>query len=154
MQEVGGLLELFFQQGGDTSAFITVTGSSMVPILRHMRDRVCLEPPGRPLHRGDVALYRRESGQYVLHRIVRMDAVDCLVCCGDHQWKTETIHPEQIIGLVCGFERDGKLWSVRNIGYRLYTWLWVRMLPIRWPILALRRRLGAYRRKRPAILQR
>ena len=48
-------------------------GDSMLPLIRQGRDLVLVsrKPEGR-LKKYDVPLYRRDSGQYVLHRILKV----------------------------------------------------------------------------------
>lgn len=46
-------------------------GDSMFPIIRE-RDLLIIEAVKEPLKVGDVPLYKRDSGQYVLHRIVEI----------------------------------------------------------------------------------
>ena len=50
---------------------LQVTGSSMTPFLAPGRDSVLLTKPGERLRRGDIALYRRDSGSYIMHRVYR-----------------------------------------------------------------------------------
>ena len=52
---------------------VTITGNSMSPFLVHGRDRVLLSRITRPLQKGDMVLYQRKGGQYVMHRIRRID---------------------------------------------------------------------------------
>ena len=49
---------------------VPVRGGSMNPFLVDNRDCVLLVPVPERLRRGDIVLFRRSSGQYVLHRIV------------------------------------------------------------------------------------
>ena len=60
------------QQLAETGqAFVRVTGVSMQPLLRHLRDGVVLGPPQR-LRRGDIVLFDRLNGRYALHRVIRV----------------------------------------------------------------------------------
>ena len=52
---------------------LEVSGSSMTPFLAPGRDSVLLAKPGETLRRGDIALYQRESGAYVMHRVYRRE---------------------------------------------------------------------------------
>ena len=52
---------------------LVVSGTSMAPFLAPDRDRVFLSAVTRPLKAGDIVLYQRDCGTYVLHRIVRVD---------------------------------------------------------------------------------
>lgn len=139
MEELAQLLQLQLVEGG--RATLNVTGSSMKPMLQGQRDTVFLVPPADP-QRGDVILYRRDTGMYVLHRIVRRVDEKELICSGDNQWKPEKVSTEQIMAVVCCFRRNGKQYSIRHKGYRLYVWLWVGIFPLRRPIIAVRRLLG------------
>lgn len=142
MQELASLLQMQLEQGG--RAELTVTGSSMLPMLYHRRDKVILVPG--QAKKNDVALYKRDSGQYILHRIVgRKDGM--LVCCGDNQWETELIRPDQVIAVVDSWYYKGKLKTRSGLGYKLYVCFWVGLLPVRRPILAVRRMVGRLIRK-------
>jgi len=92
---------------GSRVAF-TPRGRSMLPTLRDSIDVVYLEPATNPA-KYDVVLYRRDSGQYVLHRIVGVASDGTFVLCGDAQFRLEYgIRREQILARVVEFKR-GKL---------------------------------------------
>ena len=57
-------------EGGRTVSF-SPRGVSMLPMLRQERDTIELSPIVGRLKKYDLPLYQRESGQYVLHRIVK-----------------------------------------------------------------------------------
>jgi hypothetical protein len=51
-----------------TDVKITVTGNSMRPMLRHRRDTVVLTSCDvNTLKKGDLPLYVRDDGSYILH---------------------------------------------------------------------------------------
>lgn len=117
-------------------------GTSMLPMLREGRDSVVLSPPPKKLRPFDLALYRRDSGAYVLHRITAVGQT--YTCMGDNQFVSEHgLRHDQIIALVAGFRRNGRDHSVTEPGYRLYCFLWHYSRPLRrfW-----RRGLGWLRR--------
>lgn len=98
-------------------------GTSMLPMLREGRDSVLLSPVTKKLSKFDIPLYRRENGNFVLHRIV--ETGETFTCIGDNQFVFEKeIHPEQIIAVVSGFYRGEKFYSVKNFGYRVYCRFW------------------------------
>lgn len=142
MEELMPVLQLQMEQGGQ--AFLTVTGSSMLPMVTPHRDRVWLVPCPEQLRCGDVILYRRDNGQYVLHRIVRLSQP--MICCGDNQWKAEAVRPDQAIALVTAFDRDGKHYTTHAWTYRLYVLMMTRLFFMRRAYIAVRRRLGRIRR--------
>ena len=60
-------------------------GDSMWPLIRQGRDLLVIEPARGRLKRLDVPLYKRDNGQYVLHRILAVNP-DSYVICGDNRW--------------------------------------------------------------------
>ena len=145
MEHLVPLLEEQLRHG---SAILPVTGSSMLPALREGRDMVELVPlNGTPI-RGDVLFYRRPSGQYVLHRLIRMEDAETCLICGDNQWERELLSLDRVIARVERFVRDGKWINCKDDQvYRLYTKIWTALFPVRRPIIMLRRCLGRLRAK-------
>lgn len=108
-------------------------GTSMQPMLRDGMDVVTLKKPNDRLHLFDVALFKRESGEYVLHRVVDFDNDGCYVFCGDNQFKHEHgIKSKNIIAIVDAFCRKGKVYSVQSFIYRAYENFWYYTKPIRY----------------------
>ena len=93
----------------------------MLPLLAGGRDRVTLGPVPERLRRGEVLLYRRADGSYVLHRLTGFGQDGTLVFCGDRQTEPERgIRPEQVIARAVAFERKGHFFTRRAPGYRVY----------------------------------
>lgn len=113
----------------------TCVGSSMLPMLRQRRDLLIIERAQGRLKKYEVPLYRRNSGQVVLHRVIKVRKED-YVLCGDHQYRREFgVTDGQIIGVLTAFVRDGKEISVSDIRYRLYVRLWCGLFWLRAAIL-------------------
>ena len=109
----------------------TNVGDSMWPLIREGRDLLVIERPNGRLKRYDVPLYRRDSGQYVLHRVLRVRENDYVIC-GDNRWHRETgIADRHILGVLTAIIRDGKEFSVTDWRYRLYVHLWCDLFPLR-----------------------
>lgn len=105
-------------------------GVSMLPMLRQGSDAVVLSPLPGKLKKYDLPLYRRENGQYILHRIV--EAGDTYTCMGDNQFVPERgLTHDQMIAVVTSFYRGGREVSVTSPGYRLYCRFWHYSRPIR-----------------------
>ena len=68
MESLLPLLQLQMDNG--TKAPLCVTGTSMLPMLTPQRDTVYLEKCTQALKSGDVILYRRATGEFILHRII------------------------------------------------------------------------------------
>ena len=106
MKQMGNI-EQYLQDLG--YAIVPVTGTSMWPLLSGGESRVQLVKTGdQPLKRGDIVLYRRNNGTWVLHRIIKVKNENTFLVCGDHQWKLdEQIQKEQILAVAQGFFRNG-----------------------------------------------
>ncbi len=139
MEELVPLLQLQMETGG--SARLIVTGYSMMPMLRNRKDSVMLALPSGKEKKGDVILYRRGNGAYVLHRIIGK-ATDGYICCGDNQYMCEPVSAEQVIGVVTAFCRNGIKCGVQKWTYRLYVMLWAGLFPLRGVYISARRCLG------------
>lgn len=101
----------------------TNIGDSMMPMIRQNRDLLIIEKVNGRLKKYDVPLYKRDSGQYVLHRILKVRENDYVIC-GDNRWQKEYgITDRHIIGVLTGIVRDGKTVSVKDKKYRLYVHL-------------------------------
>lgn len=113
----------------------TNVGDSMMPIIRQNRDLLIIEKVNGRLKKYDVPLYKRDSGQYVLHRILKVRKND-YVMCGDNRWQKEYgITDRHIIGVLTGIVRGGKTISVDDKKYRLYVHLWCDFFHVRALIL-------------------
>ena len=141
MESLAEILSLQLESGG--RARLVVTGDSMYPTLRHRKDVVYLNPVSRKLERGDLILYKRNSGQYVLHRIVSKPKNGAFICCGDNQWEKEPMTEQQVVAIADGYIRNGK--ECRENTFRVN--LWIFLFPVRRPLLAMRRFFGKLRRK-------
>ena len=106
-------------------------GDSMFPLIREGRDLIVIEPVHSRLHRGDVPLYRRDSGQYVLHRVLKVRNDDYVIC-GDNRWQREYgIQDRHILGVLTAVIRDGRELRVQDPRYRLYMHACCDLYPLR-----------------------
>jgi signal peptidase len=123
------ILEMLEEQVDIT---IKVTGTSMHPLLVNKRDSVILTKCDKyNLKKGDIPLYRRNNGKFVLHRIVKTHE-NSYDLCGDNQYIIEKNVPKKnIIAVVKAFERNGKLYSCDNVWYKLYWRFRVFSIPFR-----------------------
>ena len=139
MKDLAELITLQLEKGGRAKR--TVTGFSMRPMLHERRDSVVLIPVRQRQSVGDVILYLRENGQYVLHRIIAVE--ECgYICSGDNQAMREPVSHSQLLGVMESFTRKGKAYTVRSFGYRIYTAACVHLFFLRKCYLAVRRPLG------------
>ncbi len=110
-------------------------GYSMYPMFVPGRDKAVLKQADTTqLKKGDVILYRRPGSILVLHRICRHTS-EGFFMVGDNQVEVEgPLAEEQIIGVLTGFVRKGRLISVHNPLYVLYAGIWLFLRPVRRPL--------------------
>ena len=92
------------------SIMYRVSGDSMLPLLRNESDVAVITalPDGQRLKKYDVALYKRRTGQYVLHRIIDVKK-STYVACGDNRFFAESgVTDGQILGVLECVLRDGQ----------------------------------------------
>ena len=115
-------------------------GDSMLPLIREGRDLVLIERFQSPPRKYDIPLYQRDTGEYVLHRILRIRK-DGYVLCGDNQWKRETgIQARHLVGVMTAVIRDGRQVPLNGWPYRLYVHAWCDFFPVRAGIIRVRNR--------------
>ncbi len=109
----------------------TNVGDSMMPYIKRGRDVLVISEVNGRLNKYDVPLYKRDSGQYVLHRILKVRENDYVIC-GDNRWNKEYgITDRHIIGILTGVIRDGQEIPVTSRKYRIYVHLWCDLFPVR-----------------------
>ena len=116
----------------DGKLVYTNRGDSMEPLIRQGRDLLVIEKISGSLKKYDVPLYQRDSGEYVLHRILEVRP-DGYVLCGDNRRQREYgVRDRYMVGILTAVIRDGKKTiSVTDPVYRLYVHLWCDLFPIR-----------------------
>ena len=97
----------------------TNVGDSMYPFIKK-RDLLVIEKINSPLKKYDVPLYKRDTGQYVLHRIVKIKNGEYYICGDNRDHLERGIEDRHIIGLLTEIVRDGKTISVYSSKYRFY----------------------------------
>lgn len=119
-------------------AFVRVTGISMQPLLRHVRDGVILAPPSR-IRRGDIVLFDRRNGHYALHRVIRAQKSG-FTMAGDNQWHVEKDLPyDQVVGVAIAIDRNGRRIPCTNFFIKIYAWA---VPAFTFPRIYLRKALG------------
>ena len=128
-------LKEMIEQNTDVS--IVISGNSMSPFLVNQRDVIYLSKINRKLKKGDLVLYQRLSGQYVVHRIVKVKKSGYYLA-GDTQIAIEgPILDKQIFGLVTKVKRKGKWIEAGNFWWEFFEHVWVYLLPWRMIILKI-----------------
>lgn len=117
------------------AAPLVISGDSMRPFLAPGRDTVYLTPPPERLKKGDMVLYRRDSGRYILHRIWAAEG-DTFCMIGDGQLQKEPgIRRDQILAQVTAVRRKGTLLKKGSFCWTFFEKMWIRMIPLRPAVL-------------------
>ncbi len=126
---------------------LNISGSSMTPFLVHSRDSKVTRPPKK----GDMILYRRDNGAYILHRIYRVTP-DGYWLVGDAQILIEKgLRPDQVLALVTAVRRREKLLQPGSFWWDFFEKVWIRVIPLRPGIAAAYSALtGAFRKAETA----
>ena len=129
----------FEQELNEKGVFVyTNVGDSMLPLIRQNRDLIIIKKHQGRLKKYDVPLYKRDGGQYVLHRVLKVRRND-YVLCGDNRCNKEYgISDKHIIGVLTAVKRNGRTINVTDRRYRIYVHLWCDFFPVRAAIIKLR----------------
>ncbi len=124
---------------GHTVTLPLMRGFSMRPFLEDGRDKALLTKATEP-HVGDPVLAMIDKRYYVLHRVVNIDG-DKVTLLGDGNLTPEHCTKGDIVASVVGFYRKGRqqLDSVKGNKWKVYSWIWMRLLPVRRWLLAFYR---------------
>jgi hypothetical protein len=118
--------------GNGSNIRICVTGSSMVPFLRHNRDQVELCTAAfSDIHKNDIVLIKRDNGQYVLHRVNKITK-SCFYLIGDAHSRPEgPVRPEQLIAKVTVIWRGNRAIHSSSTIWKLASFIWLMIYPLR-----------------------
>ena len=106
-------------------------GVSMLPLLRQGKDLFFIEKKGAERCKvGDVVLYRRKR-QYVLHRIIEVRPDDYVILGDNCTLKEYGIKDSDILAIMTSFIRNGREHSVNELAYKIYSFVWLKLAPIR-----------------------
>ncbi|MBR3561746.1 MAG: S24/S26 family peptidase [Oscillospiraceae bacterium] len=136
------------QELSERGVFVyTTKGVSMRPLLRQNRDLIVVRArPEERLKKYDTALFKRDNGDYVLHRVVQVREHDYIIC-GDNLEQMEPVREDQILGVLQEIVRNGKTITVHDIPYNIYVHLWWDAYPVRFFLRKVRRLGGRVKRK-------
>ena len=120
----------------------TTHGDSMEPLLHDRRQTIVLKPLTGRAKKHDVVLVKRDDGQYVLHRVVKVLS-DGYLTRGDNRFHADApVREEQVLARLDGYYHGTTFVPVEAAKYRAYLAFWVKN-PCRFLYLAAR---GGFRR--------
>ena len=110
---------------------LPLRGYSMRPFLEDGRDKALLKRP-EAINVGDAVLAEIAPGHYVLHRIVEIIEKQ-VTLRGDGNLGVEYCQLDNVKATAIGFYRMGRttLDSTSALKWRVYSWWWTRLLPLR-----------------------
>ena len=110
-------------------------GYSMYPAIVPGRDAVIVQKVDTSkLKRGDVVLYRRDTGILVIHRLYKRDKKGYYMV-GDNQTMVEgPLRADQIKGKMTVLIRKDKKIYTDSLLYRVPCAIWLFMRPVRRPV--------------------
>ena len=113
------------------TATIPLRGRSMRPFLEDGRDKAMLQLVDTP-KKNDAVLAEISKGHFVLHRIIRIEGNE-VTLRGDGNLSDEHCTLSDIRAKAIGFYRKGrnKLDSTDGKKWKIYSWWWTRLYPIR-----------------------
>lgn len=115
---------------------IAVTGNSMFPLFVNKRDLVVLSPVKR-LKKRQICFYQTESGQYLLHRIVKINSKGVFFL-GDNRMEVEQpLPPDRVYGVVTEYVRRGKRKKASCFFQKIYAFIWCISIKARPKILKI-----------------
>ena len=133
-----------FEEELQTSGKLAFTnvGASMLPLLREGKDVMIIERADT-YRRLDAVLFRRPGvkgrGAYVLHRILKVRRDGSYWIVGDNELTGENVQRENVLGVLTGIHRDGRLIRVTDFRYRLYVRFWCAPYHFRFFVMKCRR---------------
>ena len=134
MKETGNLKQCLVELG---YAVVPTVGNSMLPILQEGKCMVqVIRIEGKPLQEGDVVLYRRKNGAYILHRVYK--AGEELTFVGDGQAAFERgIKRDRVIAVAESAVRKGKTIQKGCLVWDFFEKVWINFVPVRMPIIKI-----------------
>lgn len=131
------------QSGVDIPVNVPVSGISMTPLIRHLKDQATLIPLRRKLVLGDIIVFKTATGKLTIHRVCKLTE-NTVQTLGDHLVVMDAPVPyANVCGLVTHVCRGKRRIYVDTPAWRLYGrfFHWIR--PVR--------RVGREKFYRPVI---
>lgn len=123
------VLKEMVEQGMEVS--MTIFGTSMEPFLIDKRDTIYFRKTEDPIKKGDMVFYQRKTGEYVMHRVLKVRKQQYYLA-GDHQTFLEgPIEAQQIFAKVISVERAGVWLTEKDRLWKFYAGWWRRLFWVR-----------------------
>ena len=128
-REYVSVLQELTEEGRTVS--LLISGNSMLPFLVHERDYIFFRKPENGLKKGDMVFFRRDTGEYVMHRICKVKD-DQYFIVGDAQNVIEgPVRRDQIFAKIIRVERKGRQIGPGNFWWEFFEHIWINLIPFR-----------------------
>ncbi|MCQ2491570.1 MAG: S24/S26 family peptidase [Lachnospiraceae bacterium] len=129
-QEYVSVLRELVEEGKQVNMLIA--GNSMSPFIIHQRDYIYFQKPDRELKVGDPVFYQRDNGQYVMHRICKVNKDGTYNIVGDAQYEIEHgVRRDQIFALITQVRRKNQLLKPGDFWWDFFEKVYIRIIPFR-----------------------
>lgn len=117
--------------GADIPVTLKLDGESMRPLIRKHKDSLTVVPVYRPLKKGDIVLFTRFDGAYVIHRVWKIKG-ETVITLGDACVDFDAPMPvSSVWGIAVREERNGKIFGLDSALSRAFGRLWMLTRPVR-----------------------
>ncbi|MDD6659231.1 MAG: S24/S26 family peptidase [Eubacteriales bacterium] len=122
-------------------------GTSMQPLIHQQRDNIIVVKNKGRLKKYDVPVYVTPQGKYIMHRVIEVHD-DHYIIVGDNLTNREYVTDDMICGVLVGFYKNGKKYidCTASKWYKLYSKIWVALLPVRPALLFIPRCINKIKR--------
>ena len=125
------------------SVSITSKGYRMHPFIQHMEDTLTIGPfEASDIKKGTAALVRTTKGDYVFHRIIERKGEHLLREGAGNIGIKENATTDNVIGIMHSITRSGRIYTSESSCWKIYSWIWMVLRPVRRYPLAIWRRLN------------
>lgn len=140
MSEIKSIKEILETTGKYTGLTM---GTSMLPLIHQQKDNIIVVKNKGRLKKYDVPVYVTAKGKYIMHRVIEVHD-DHYIIVGDNLLQKEYVTDDMICGVLVGFYKNGKRYIdfEKSKGYKIYSRIWVALLPIRPALLFIPRCIG------------
>ena len=123
LNDIFPLMEEQLNMGGST--VFAIHGTSMQPFLKDRIASVRLEKPKSRPKKYDLIFYKRDDGNFILHRIVGSRGEN-FICRGDNQTENEyPVNDRQIIAVCTQYNRKGVWRDMGGVSQIMFSRFWV-----------------------------
>ena len=124
---------------------IMARGNSMMPFIKDGRDSLIFSNLNLDIRVGEAVLAEIHKGVFVCHRIVEIKDGKVTLRGDGNVQGTETCRIEDVKAQLVAVTRDGKYYDLNTSKvWKIYSFCWTRLLPLRRYLLALYRLLAMH----------